>query len=65
MSYVKDTKEQQFYNLLPINNFHRFDDIKEWEDVYSHHYKDNYEKIETYYEIGIEQNDGFTTFTKK
>jgi hypothetical protein len=56
--------EQQFLNTLPINNFHRFDDISDWEDVYSHHYKDNYKKTEIYCRIGIEPNDGFTTFTK-
>ena len=37
-----------FLNTLPINNFYRFNDIKEWEDAYSYYYPNEKERLEIY-----------------
>jgi len=39
---------QEFITNLPINNFHRFDDPKDWLDAYSHHYPTDQEREEIY-----------------
>jgi len=39
---------QEFITNLPINNFHRFADPKEWLDVYSHFYPTEQEREEIY-----------------
>jgi hypothetical protein len=40
--------EQQFIKTLPINNFYRFIDIKDWEDTYSYYYPNANERQEIY-----------------
>ena len=39
---------------LPINNFHRYDDARDWLDIYSHHYPSPDEQ-EDIYMTGIYQ----------
>ena len=39
---------QDFIATLPINNFHRFDDPKDWLDAYSHLYPTEEEREEIY-----------------
>jgi hypothetical protein len=39
---------QEFITNLPINNFHRFDDPRDWLDAYSHQYPTEQEREEIY-----------------
>jgi hypothetical protein len=39
---------QEFINTLPINNLHKFDDPKDWLDIYSHHYPTEDQREEIY-----------------
>ena len=37
-----------FITNLPINNFHRYDEPRDWLDAYSHHYPTDDEREEIY-----------------